>query len=286
MASVHQTFQLTPDGLAAAIKGASDGSLVARSLLQVGLDAYRRDLTQGFIGRYGRIVQTGIFRGMELPEESSWGDGDQLPKLLGSYEMELHPVLEHALVKEYPLVVNVGCAEGYYAIGVARRLSSARVCAFDISEAAQQICAAAARINHVEDRVEVYGRCCAETLGHLLGAGPESRLFVDCEGAEIQLLRPDLVPSLGSADMLIECHDFRNPAVTARLVERFSATHEIERICEGARCPTIHPYLQTLTGLERALATCEFRPTWMHWLFCASRSTNRPDSLWREPHES
>jgi hypothetical protein len=40
-----------------------------------------------------------------------------LSKLLGTYESELHPVLHEILIKPYELIVDVGSAEGYYAIG-------------------------------------------------------------------------------------------------------------------------------------------------------------------------
>lgn len=263
---------MTPNALGAAIRKASDGGEVVRSLFQTGLDSYRRELTQRFLAQYGHVIQTGVFRGMALPEEASWGDGDKLPKLLGSYEMELHPVLENAFAQDYSLVLNIGCAEGYYAVGAARRLASARVCAFDVSDTARRVCAKSAEINGAADRLEVYGRCCAETLEHLLTPGAKCLLIIDCEGAEIQLLKPDLVPALSLADMLIECHDFVNRRLTKRLCERFAQTHEIEWIREGARPAAIHPFLQRLTGFERALAMCEFRPEPMHWLFCSSRA--------------
>jgi hypothetical protein len=119
--------------------------------------------------------------------------------------------------------------------------------------------------------VEVYGQCCAETLEHLLAPDARCLLIVDCEGVEIQLLKPGLVPALSFADMLIECHDFVNRRLTQRLCERFEHTHYVERIREGSRPEVIHPFLEGLTGFERALAMCEFRPEPMHWLFCTSR---------------
>jgi hypothetical protein len=55
-----------------------------------------------------------------LPNEISWGDGDQASKLLGLYEKELEPALETVVQSKPDAVIVVGCAEGFYALGLAR----------------------------------------------------------------------------------------------------------------------------------------------------------------------
>ena len=57
-------------------------------------------------------------------------DGDLPPKLLCCYEAELHPAIERAAARNPQLIVTIGCAEGYYAVGMARVLLAARVHAF------------------------------------------------------------------------------------------------------------------------------------------------------------
>src|SRR4051812_42950342 len=44
----------------------------------------------------------------------------ELPMVLGSFEAELHDHLERFLARAPRVVVNIGCAEGYYAVGIAR----------------------------------------------------------------------------------------------------------------------------------------------------------------------
>ena len=41
------------------------------------------------------------------------------PKLLGTYERELHHILISRPWSEYEYAVDIGCAEGYYAVGIA-----------------------------------------------------------------------------------------------------------------------------------------------------------------------
>src|SRR5262245_56331762 len=59
-------------------------------------------------------VRHGFFKGMQYPRNRSISSA-LFPKLLGTYERELHPVLERICKEPYEGIVNIGCAEGYYA---------------------------------------------------------------------------------------------------------------------------------------------------------------------------
>ena len=88
-------------------------------------------------------VRSGPFTGMKYPKAEAAGSAF-IPKLLGSYERELHPMIERLIAKGYDDVIDVGCAEGYYATGMALRLPGARVHAYDTSETARDLCSAMA----------------------------------------------------------------------------------------------------------------------------------------------
>ena len=144
-------------------------------------------------------VLAGPFTGMALPENSSWRDGDFMPKLIGSYESNLREVLAQAVERSPATVINVGCAEGYYAVGLARLLPRATVYAFDIASDACAICASAAGENGVAERVVVGGRCTTSVLAKLLELPGRILLVMDCEGAERELLDPPNCPDWRSA---------------------------------------------------------------------------------------
>ena len=61
------------------------------------------------------VVQDGPFRGMEYKCDSIWGS--KYPKLVGSYEFELQPIVRYLFQKKFDTVINIGAAEGYYAVG-------------------------------------------------------------------------------------------------------------------------------------------------------------------------
>jgi hypothetical protein len=142
----------------------------------------RSKLTDQLAAVLRSTVTGGPFAGMKLVTDTSWGDGTLIPKLLGCYEEELHPAFGLALGRQPECVVNIGCAEGYYAVGLARLLSAATVIAFDTDENAQKICRAAAGSNGVAARLRVEGECAPARLGSITATGGRKLLVIDCEG--------------------------------------------------------------------------------------------------------
>ena len=96
-------------------------------------NARRRELLPYIFNQTECRVQRGPFSGMTIVPKTSWGDGDSAAKLLGVYEDELHPAVEDAIKRNPDLILNVGCAEGYYGIGLAARLPESHVIAVDIN---------------------------------------------------------------------------------------------------------------------------------------------------------
>ena len=233
--------------------------------------ARRAEVTGRLSRDHGNRVMAGPFAGMTLAAASSWGDGDRGAKLLGSYEAELHQRLLRAADRGPAVVVNVGCAEGFYAVGLARLLPEARVFAFDIDERAQQVCALSAELNEVAGRVVVGGFCTPGILADLTQQPGRILLLVDCEGGERELLDPASVPNLAACDILVECHDFIDRAISQTLEDRLRPSHDVEIIRQAARDPNSLPPLRYLPEGDRWLLMDEGRPEVMSWLACWSR---------------
>jgi len=197
------------------------------------MDIYtrRKALTDLFFSRYGYSVQAGPFKGMILPDTNSWvSDGDKLPKVLGQYESELHEFLLPTKINEYDIVVNVGCAEGFYAIGLAFIHTNALVYAFDTDQRAQELCKISASINGVDSRLRVSGFCDPSILEFILSQGSKCLLVCDVEGYELHLIEPSKVPSLAKTTIIVECHDFMNREITPIIKTRLSKSHSVRLI--------------------------------------------------------
>jgi hypothetical protein len=223
----------------------------------------RAELTAQLRALLGNRVLTGPFAGMTLPESNSWRDGDFMPKLIGSYESNLREVLAQAVARGPAAVINVGCAEGYYAVGLARLLPKATVYAFDIASDACAICAQAAAENGVAERVVVGGRCTTEILAKILEAPGHILLVMDCEGAERELLDPAKVPGLAKCDVIVETH---GADILSGLEARFRPSHNVTQIAQGGRDPNEVPELRKLAEWDRWLLVDEGRPETMTWL--------------------
>ncbi|MGH7095444.1 MAG: hypothetical protein ACREFB_18170, partial [Stellaceae bacterium] len=173
-------------------------------------------------------VVAGPFRGMKLALSGLSGR-HLLGYILGSQERELHDVIERVVARRYGMVINVGAADGYYAVGLARRCPSTRVAAFEALPELHPVIAHSAAANGVGDRVAIAGTCDTAQLCQRLAAAPAATLvLMDIEGGEAGLLDPALVPQLRGADILVETHDAFVAGVTETLIDRFWQTHEIE----------------------------------------------------------
>ena len=226
------------------------------------------ELTRSFREMHGESVLGGPFAGMVYVPQAT---GNALmPKLVGSYEAELHGVIEKIAATAYATIIDIGCAEGYYANGLAMRLPSARVYAFDIDPEARALCMAMARLNGVEKQVTVSGECGPEELRTFLGE--RSLVICDCEGFESELLRPDLIPALAQTDILVELHDHVQPGLTPLLLSRFAATHQAELITADGRNPDNYPQIRFTEPKSREMAVSEFRPGGQQWAFLQPKS--------------
>jgi hypothetical protein len=237
-----------------------------KEILRIVVRLWRSDIATAVFRSNAGIVASGPFAGMTLLPVSP--SGGLTPMLLGCYEAELHPAIAKAVARNPKLVVNIGCGEGYYAIGMARLLPQARVYAFDNSPEAQDICKRAAIANHVGDRLVVSGKCEIDLMRPIIVKFERPLLVVDCEGAELELLDQMRLPELSNCDMLIECHEHIKPRITQTLKERFSESHDIEDVVEGPRDSNQFACLRNRSSFDRWLAISEARPITMNWLVC------------------
>lgn len=207
------------------------------------------------------IVPYGPFAGMRCINGSA--GSTIVPRLLGSYEAELHDTIKNFSRRGYQRVVNIGCGEGYYAVGLARLLPAAHVFALDPEPAARSLCNALAELNEVADRITLMGNCTPHSLQEL--AHPGSLIVCDCEGAELELLDLVTVPNLSQCDILVEMHDFLSPDTSITLANRFRSTHTTRVIPQSSRNLQDYPILSSLNEFDRLLSMYESRPGPTPW---------------------
>lgn len=155
--------------------------------------------------------------------------GNLFPKLIGSYECELYPIINTLGDRTYSEIINVGCAEGFYTVGFAMKFPEANVYAYDLIQPKREHCLLLAQLNQCEQRIQIHDFCSPETL---LSIPIKSRglILCDCEGYESELFTDDVIPHLKQCDLLIELHDFVDMTISETLKQRFAGTHKITMI--------------------------------------------------------
>lgn len=224
-------------------------------------------LEKALVERSGDRVLSGPFRGMVYPTRTS--EGSRNPRLIGSYEASLAPVIEEIVGGNYDTVVDIGSAEGYYAVGLALRLHKARIIARDTDKNAHIACAQIAEANGVSSRIEIGG---AVEHGDLAGLISGNTVIIcDIEGAEESLLDPSAAPALRQADILVEVHEGMKEGRVDLLSARFSPSHEIRRIERHLDDSGLPDWADGLADLDRLLLLWEWRSTPTPWLWMRQR---------------
>ena len=183
--------------------------------------------------------------------------------------MELWPVISEAVKQPYDLFVDLGAAEGYYAVGMALAKPEMKVIAFEASDEARALLAEMVRLNSVGDRVEIRGAATADDVQQSLAMGQRTLVLCDVEGAEVELLDPAKAPALQAADILVELHDSLRPGTSRLIRDRFSY-RQIENFSRKARhvkdCPWVN-----LTPRQKIVGMWENRAMKQDWFWIPAK---------------
>lgn len=246
-----------------------DGELMARALIMSAV--WRSKVWANTLATLDTHVRAGPFKGMNYVVKSA--EGALLPRLQGVYERELHAELYRFAEEGLDCVVDIGCAEGYYAVGLAMLMPKVAVFAHDIDPVAQRRCSLLATENGVADRVTVGGVFNGEDFERF--ATRRTLVFIDAEGIENELLDPALYPALQSLSIIVETHPQARPGVTQRLTDRFAATHDVTRIDPQVQAAEVDPRLSGASHLDMVLAVWEWRAGPTPWLVMRPKGWNR-----------
>lgn len=222
------------------------------------------ELQQQWVTREGTKILSGPYAGMEFLAEST--EGCHIPKLIGSYEAPLVPIISKLCEGGYHRIINAGCAEGYHAIGLARLIPNAEILAFDRNPLAQKACQTVAEKNNTSNRLKIDGELKVEHLNQ--SERKKTLFFCDIEGAELDLISKAPSKTLAQLDILVECHDLFGKDVSKSLSEVLAPTHNITLIKDdGARSAALPEWVFDLSHIDQALLFWEWRDGPTPWIF-------------------
>jgi len=209
------------------------------------------------------IVRSGPFAGLRYPIADAAGSA-LAPKLIGSYEREIHGFIEKAITRAPPRILNIGAGEGYYAVGMARRLPRADVYAFETDAKGQSLIEALAKANGVGERVHVRGTCSPTDLDEL--TRQPALIICDIEGGERELLDPVSAHGLVDCEIIAELHSGRGLDMAGEMRKRSGETHTVTMAGYEGRDTSEAAALSRLSTAERRIAVDERRRHGLEWI--------------------
>jgi hypothetical protein len=213
----------------------------------------------------GRIVGFGIFRGMKYVSSSR--GSKYLPKLLGTYEDELKPIIDRIIIQQPKQIIDIGAAEGYYAVGLAMKCKNASVFTYDIDDNSRKLLMELASINEVGSRLYIGGPCSPEILSRVLLKG--AFIICDCEGFEETILDPSKVLALEHCSILVELHEMFVEGVAGTIKKRFVHSHNTLEIVSKEKTLMMYPHLANFglreSDIDEGRTTYNNKP--QSWLY-------------------
>lgn len=218
-------------------------------------------------------VESGPFKGMHYVAKSI--GSSLIPKILGTYESEIHELLQN--FPRFDLGLDVGAAEGYYAIGLIHSGMCRNVIAWEITSEGRHLCKQLAEMNKASDHVEIRGECIESELISVIDKNSDQKvlLITDCEGFESVFFNENTSDHFRYLHIIIETHDFICPGIHKKIRNLLTKTHRINEVFPIRKSfdKNIKSAVWPLSFLARKsiwrLSTSERRSSGNGWLICS-----------------
>ena len=231
--------------------------------------AAKKKVLSKLVADTGYQVKYGLFKGMQLDEAPWWGSYDMNSKLLGVYELSVQQRIESAAGKGDFQFIDIGAADGFFAVGVAFAGIAKSVSAFDIDPKAQEKLKENFLRNGCGHIASIHGEATAVELRNLICQNSKSIVLIDIEGAEYEFLDEEMLYVLKDCLIICELHPWLLEDGTAKelaLIERASKNHAVSFLKRQFIDPMKFEELSDFNEDEQLLAISEARGRRMRWM--------------------
>lgn len=233
----------------------------------------RRKIKNHIVSEYFSdfVVKNGPFSSMKLLRINN-GFDSILPKLFGTYEFEIHQIVNQIIKNRHDYIINIGCAEGYYLVGFALKIPTCQLIGFESEVCNQEFCRQNSILNSVSDRIKIMGYADESSI---LGLESHQNMlfFSDCEGAELDVFTDKVIQKFRNSDFLIETHDCFRPGMTEQLIRRFTSTHYIQIVdfITNDKRAEFSKTTLPLSKIEKYYLVEERREKNNGWIYCVAK---------------
>ena len=232
------------------------------------VDKQRKKLSIIINESFDSTVRYGPFKGLKFSTDQWWQSSNRANMLLGLYEQEILESLA-SVPKSYKTFIDLGAADGYYAIGVLiNKLFENSYC-FEMAEKGREVIKKNALLNRVSGNVSIHGAADKGFYKAIKGEHlSKSVLFVDIEGAEFDLFDRELFGVFKNSIIFIELHDWFVEDGKRKLAKFRNDAKEFFNITElttSARDLSKFSELKNYSDSDRWLICSEGRDRLMTW---------------------
>lgn len=215
------------------------------------------------------MVLYGPFRGLKLTDSPFWGGNDLGAMCFGFYEKELLEFLCSDILSNRDIFIDIGAADGYYAIGLlgSKRVETA-IC-FELTQEGRNTIKVNHDLNERPGVLSIYGDVLTDFRKGVKDVDfSKATVLVDIEGLEFEFLSREILTIMRSAVIVIEIHNwipsFFN--LYSTFLKNASEFFQIEILEKKERDTFAITELRSLTDDNRLLLTSESRPCVMRFL--------------------
>lgn len=219
--------------------------------------------------RYNHTIAYGPFKGMSLSEDVWWSKNDRITQTLGVYEEHVLDKLIYFSSQGSKRFIDIGAADGYFAIGMAFSKKYTDVHIFEIEPRGRERIRENAALNLCTDMINVYGEANFYSLKNLINKKFKSTILIDIEGAEYDLLNNEVLSLLAGNYCICELHPWlvsNGYKLQNDLLDRASKLFNVELMFRASYAPNLFPEFDDLSDEERLIAVGEGRDKNMQWL--------------------
>lgn len=220
---------------------------------------------------YSGTVAYGPFKGLKLSSDNWWCGIDRAAMLFGIYEQEILETL-HSLPLSHSIFINLGAADGYYAIGGLINNKFDFCYSYEQTQKGRECILSNAVINKVDEKLKIHGKAEPSFYKVLLKQGVDlsrSVVLSDIEGNEFALFDRETFIAFRGAVILMEIHDvyFDDGAEKLEKLKADASKYfHITKLVTRARDLSIFPESKGSTTTDRWLICSEGRGQPGLWL--------------------
>ena len=229
----------------------------------------RRRVSKAVYDIYNGVVNYGPFKGLQLNDDTWWGQSDLGSQCLGLYEREILEFISGINNDEFNTFIDIGAADGYYAIGMLLSGKVNKTICFEMSEKGREVIHENWVKNGATGKLEVFGKVDAVSLANLSREDRANALIlIDIEGNEFELLKAEALRLLSNCTLIIEIHNWVDDflAKYKEFLESAGEYFQVEVLSWIARDTNHIDELNGFSDDNRLLLVSEGRPCRMRFI--------------------